>query len=246
MDFNLSEEQQQFADALRRWIVRDYSFEQRHKIVHSEQGVSAQAWDTLVELGMTALPVPAAQGGFDGSAVDLMVVMQELGRGLVVEPYWSTVLGAEFLKRAGGHDALLEKIAAGTQRLACALGEKQARYDLFDITTSVTAEAGGYRINGMKTVVLHGAQADTLIVSARSAGATRDLDGISLSCWRPITPAYRVAITVPSMASAPPIFRSTMCSCRPRRCWARAGLAGRCWTRYPTMALHCCAPKRLA
>src|SRR5881628_3000032 len=117
MDFNLTPEQQQFADALRRWIERDYSFEQRNKIVHSEQGVSAKAWSTLAELGMTALPVPAAQGGFDGSAVDLMVVMQELGRGIVVEPYWSTVLGAEFLKRAGGHGALIESArSAGATR----------------------------------------------------------------------------------------------------------------------------------
>src|SRR5438552_17554807 len=135
MDFNLTPEQQQFADALRRWIERDYSFEQRNKIVHSEPGVSAKAWSTLAELGMTALPVPAAQGGFDGSAVDLMVVMQELGRGIVVEPYWSTVLGAEFLKRAGGHGALLEKIAPGELQLAGVQGGQPARYDRFDVPT---------------------------------------------------------------------------------------------------------------
>ncbi|MFC3111068.1 acyl-CoA dehydrogenase family protein [Undibacterium arcticum] len=180
MNFNLTQEQQQFADALRRWIERDYSFEQRNRIVHSERGVSQEAWRTLAELGMTALPVPAEQGGFDGSAIDLMVVMQELGRGIVIEPYLSTVLGTEFLKRAGGHDALLERIAAGELQLACALGEKQARYDLFDIATSATADAGGYRIDGVKTVVLHGAQAGALIVSARSFGATREMAGISL------------------------------------------------------------------
>ena len=96
MDFNLKEEQQQFADALRRWIDKDYGFDVRHRIVHSQSGVSDVAWNTLVELGMTALPVPEEQGGFNGSAVDLWVVMQEIGRGLVVEPYFATVWGAQF------------------------------------------------------------------------------------------------------------------------------------------------------
>src|SRR5438046_3110783 len=100
MDFTLKEEQQQFADGLRRWIAKDYNFEARRKIIHSETGVSDAAWATLAELGMTALPVPEAQGGFSGSAVDMFVVMQEIGRGLVVEPYLATVLGAQFLKLA--------------------------------------------------------------------------------------------------------------------------------------------------
>src|ERR1700741_4522619 len=98
MDFNFKEEQQQFADALKRWVAKDYSFEERARIIGSEAGVSDVAWATLVELGMTALPVPEEQGGFSGSAVDMFVVMQELGRGLVVEPYLATVLGAEFLR----------------------------------------------------------------------------------------------------------------------------------------------------
>ena len=92
--------------------AKDYGFEQRKQIIHSAAGVSDEAWSALAELGMTALPVPEAQGGFNGSAVDMLVVMQELGRGLVVEPYWATVLGAEFLKRAGGHEAMLEQVAS--------------------------------------------------------------------------------------------------------------------------------------
>jgi alkylation response protein AidB-like acyl-CoA dehydrogenase len=180
MDFNFTQEQQQFSDALRRWIEKDYGFEQRNKIIHSDQGVSDKAWTTLTELGMTALPVPEAQGGFNGSAVDMMAVMQELGRGMVVEPYFATVLGAEFLKLGGGQDALLEQIAAGKLKLACALGEKQSRHDLSDIATTAKASGDGYLINGTKTVVLHGAQAGMLIVSARTGGAQRDTAGISL------------------------------------------------------------------
>ncbi|HEX2531944.1 MAG TPA: acyl-CoA dehydrogenase family protein [Burkholderiaceae bacterium] len=180
MNFNFTQEQQQFSDALRRWIEKDYTFEDRKQIVHSEQGISDKAWATLTELGMTALPVPEAQGGFNGSAIDMMVVMQELGRGLVVEPYFATVLGAEFLKCAGGQEALLERVAGGELKLACALGEKEARYDLFDIATTAQANGDGYLLNGTKTVVIHGAQASVLIVSARTGGAQRDTDGISL------------------------------------------------------------------
>jgi alkylation response protein AidB-like acyl-CoA dehydrogenase len=180
MDFNFTQEQQQFADALQRWIAKDYHFEQRNKIVHSPAGVSDAAWATLAELGMTALPVPEEQGGFNGSAVDMLVVMQEIGRGLLVEPYLATVIGVEFLKRGGSHPALLEQVAGGELKLASALGERQARHELFDITTTAQANADGFVLNGVKTVVLHGAQAGYLIVSARTSGGQRDLDGISL------------------------------------------------------------------
>ena len=180
MDFNFTEEQQQFADALRRWIDKDYTFDHRKKIVLSESGISDTAWNTLAELGMTALPIPEEQGGFNGSALDLHVVMHEIGRGLVIEPFLASVMAAQCLKLAGGHAHLLEKIAAGELKMACAFGEKQARHDSFDITTSASANAGGFVLNGTKTVVLHGAQADYLVVSARTSGAQRDTTGISL------------------------------------------------------------------
>jgi alkylation response protein AidB-like acyl-CoA dehydrogenase len=180
MDFEFTQEQQQFSDALRRWMEKDYTFEHRKKIIHSESGVSTDAWNTLAELGMTALPVPEEQGGFSGSAIDMLVVMKEIGRGLVVEPYLATALGAQFLKLAGKQESLLEQVAAGGVKLAAALGEKQARFDLFDIQTTATASGDGYVINGAKVVVIHGGQADQLIVSARSSGQQRDTNGISL------------------------------------------------------------------
>ncbi|WP_208277668.1 acyl-CoA dehydrogenase family protein [Massilia oculi] len=183
MHFELNGEQQQLADAIRRWIGRDYGFETRRAIVHSESGVSPDAWATMVELGLTALPVPEEHGGFGGDAVAMFAVMQELGRGLVVEPYVATVLGAEFLRLGGGHGALLERVAGGEVKLACALGERQSRHDAFDIATRAEAVDGGYRLHGEKRVVLHGAQADALIVSARSAasaGNGQGMDGVSL------------------------------------------------------------------
>ncbi|MEW6020705.1 MAG: acyl-CoA dehydrogenase family protein [Pseudomonadota bacterium] len=180
MDFHFNPEQTQFADALKRWIARDYGFEARRAIVHSEAGVSDAAWATLAELGMTALPVPEAQGGFSGSAVDMFVVMQELGRGLVVEPYFATVLGAEFLRLGGLHPQLLERVASGDLKLACALGERQSRHELRDIATRAQPDGDGYLLNGEKKVVLHGAQAGMLVVSARSGGEQRAEEGISL------------------------------------------------------------------
>jgi alkylation response protein AidB-like acyl-CoA dehydrogenase len=180
MNFDFKEEQLQFADALKRWIGRDYGFEQRRAIVRSEQGTSDAAWATLAELGMTALPVPEEQGGFNGTAVDLFVVMRELGRGLVVEPYFATVLGAHFLKLGGVHGALLERVAAGELKLACALGERQSRHDLRDILTRAEQTGDGWRLSGAKSAVVHGAEAGVLVVSARSAGGQRDEDGITL------------------------------------------------------------------
>ncbi len=100
MDFKLTQEQQQFAEAIRRWAEKDYGFEQRKHIIGSAEGTSSKAWSELAELGATALPIPRRiREEFSGSAVDMMVVMQELGRGLVVEPYFATVLAAEFLKK---------------------------------------------------------------------------------------------------------------------------------------------------
>ncbi|KFI07844.1 acyl-CoA dehydrogenase family protein [Massilia sp. BSC265] len=180
MNFDFNPEQLQFADALKRWIGRDYGFEQRRAIVASNQGTSDAAWARLVELGMTALPVPEEQGGFDGTAVDLFVVMRELGRGLVVEPYFATVLGARFLKLGGAHGHLLEQVAEGRLKLACALGERQARHDLHDIATRAEGNAGGWRLDGEKTAIVHGAGAGVLVVPARSSGGQRDQAGITL------------------------------------------------------------------
>jgi len=176
MNFNLSDEQKQLADAIRRFVEKSYDFESRKKNIKSEQGYGANAWGALVELGLTALPVPEEQGGFSGTAVDMMVVLQELGRGLVVEPYQATVVGAQALKLAGGQEALLEQVAGGEVKLATAFGEQQSRYELNNVR--VTAKGG--KLNGKKTVVVHGAQADKLVVSARTSGAQRDQDGISL------------------------------------------------------------------
>ncbi|WP_225033413.1 acyl-CoA dehydrogenase family protein [Paraburkholderia sp. XV] len=174
MDFNFTDEQQQFADALRRYLDKQYGFEARQAIVRTEAGVSDEHWSAFAELGLTTLPVPEAQGGFDGGTIDMLVVMQELGRAMVVEPYWSTAVGIEALKLSGTGDgddaALLERAAQGEIRLAVAFHEPGARYDLFSIDTTATRHGDGYALSGTKSVVQHGAQADHWIVPARLDG----------------------------------------------------------------------------
>ncbi|CAG4928064.1 acyl-CoA dehydrogenase family protein [Paraburkholderia saeva] len=174
MDFTFNDEQQQFADALRRYLDKNYGFEARQSIVRTEAGVSDTHWSAFTELGLTALPVPEAQGGFSGSPVDMLVVMQELGRALVIEPYWATAVGIEALRLAGtgeGDDAqLLERAAAGEIKLAVAFHEPAARYDIFTVETTATKRGEGYVLTGRKSVVQHGAQADYWIVPARLDG----------------------------------------------------------------------------
>ncbi|QQC65143.1 acyl-CoA dehydrogenase family protein [Paraburkholderia ginsengisoli] len=215
MDFTFNDEQQQFADALRRYLDKSYGFEARQAIVRSESGVSDTHWAAFAELGLTALPVPEAQGGFNGGPIDMLVVMQELGRALVVEPYWATAVGIEALRLAGtgeGEDAsLLERAAQGEIKLAVAFHEPHARYDLFDIGTTANGQGEQQTLSGTKSVVLHGAQAHAWIVPARLNGeialfvVARDAAGVKVTDYRTIdgqraatlefsdTPARRLA-----------------------------------------------------
>ena len=197
MDFELNPEQQQLADAVRRWADKDYGFDARKAIIASAEGVSGQAWQGLAEIGVPALPVPSEHEGFDGTAIDQMVVMQALGRALVVEPVLATAIGTHCLKRAGGRGELLSQVAAGEIKLACAFGERQARHELFNIATTALRQGEHYLINGSKTGVLHGAQAGHLIVSARTAGGQRDTQGISLF----VLPADTPGVSVQDMRS---------------------------------------------
>lgn len=198
MDFNFTDEQQQFADALRRYLDKQYGFEARQAIVRSKDGVSHEHWQAFTELGLTALPVPEAQGGFDGGAVDMLVVMQELGRALVVEPYGATAVGIEALRLAGSGDgedaALLARTATGEIRLAVAFHEPHARHDLFEIATIATGSGAdnAYALSGTKSLVQHGSQADYWIVPARLDGeialfvVERGASGVKLDDYRTI------------------------------------------------------------
>ncbi len=179
MNFEFTSEQTQLADTVRRLIEKDYGFDTRKRIVSSKTGTSDEVWAKLVDLGLTALPMPEAQGGFDGGAVDLLLVMQELGRGLMAEPYFATIFAAEFVKRAGddAQRARLDEVAGGSLKMAAALGEGESRHDLSVVALKAEASGSGYTLSGRKSVVLFGAQADRLIVSARLSPGE---DGLAL------------------------------------------------------------------
>jgi alkylation response protein AidB-like acyl-CoA dehydrogenase len=184
MNFNLTDEQQQLRDTLARFVQKDYSFEKRKAILKSKDGISREAWKQFADMGLTALGLPEAHGGLPGTPVDTMVVMELFGRGLVVEPYLATVvLGAELIARAGSEAqqaAILPKVAEGSHLLALAHDEAGARYELEHVATTAKKQGDHYVLNGAKTVVIHGAQADTLVVSARTSGKPRDAKGIAL------------------------------------------------------------------
>ena len=185
MDFQYTEEQSLLTDSVMRFVEKEYDFEKRRRIVASAEGFSDAAWKQFAEMGLMSIPLPAEHGGFGGTAVDLIGVMQAFGDGLVVEPYVPTVvLGAGLIQRAGTAEqqaALLPKVADGSLKLAFGHGERNTRYELTQVHARAEGSgAGGWVLNGEKTVVQGAPLADKLIVSARTSGVVGDSDGISL------------------------------------------------------------------
>lgn len=196
MDFDLTPEQLQFKDALTRWIAKDYSFDHRKQVIRSMDGTSSEDWNVMAGLGLMALVVPSYAGGFDGTSVDMMIAMQEIGHGLVIEPYLPTIMGAQFLIHTNSQPELLTAVAEGRIKISCALAERESRYDLFDVCSNAVQTNDGFVISGEKTVVVHGDSADKIIVSARTSGSRRDASGLTLfvvdsSCPGLSTRSYR-------------------------------------------------------
>jgi len=185
MDFDLTEEQRLLKESVDRTIEDAYGdFEKRKTYQAESAGWSTELWTKYAELGVLGLPFAEADGGFGGGPVETMIVMEAIGRGLVVEPYLSTVvLGGGFLRLGGTpaqRETYIPQIAEGSLRLAFAQTERQARYDLHDIATTARRDGDGFVLDGHKSVVLHGDSAELLVVSARTSGNRRDRDGISL------------------------------------------------------------------
>jgi alkylation response protein AidB-like acyl-CoA dehydrogenase len=184
MDFAYSEEQRMLADSVGRFARDVYSFENWRKLSDTEDGFDRAHWARMAELGWLGACLPEEYGGLNGGGVEAMVIAEAFGRGLVQEPYmWTAIVGAG-LVLAGGSAAqraeLLPAIAEGGLILSLASAEPQSRFDLNDVACSAKAEGGGYVLSGHKSVVFHAQSADRLIVAARTAGAQRDRDGISL------------------------------------------------------------------
>ncbi len=184
MDFSFSDEQAMLADSVTRYIDNDYDFDRRMKTVEGDADFDADVWATFAELGWTAMLFDEEDGGFGGGAVDLMLIMEQLGRGLVVEPFLANVvLAGGVIKRASRGEqraALIEGVIEGSRQLALAFAEPQARYNIADIRTSAVADGDSFLLNGRKNLVLNGGSADTLIVPARTSGGQADTDGITL------------------------------------------------------------------
>lgn len=184
MNFSYSEEQQLLQDSVSKFIQQEYSFEQRKASVKASGGFSRDKWKTIADMGLFGIPFSEADGGFGGSGIDMMILMEQFGRGLVVEPYLATVVLAGGLIQRGGSDAqkksLLPKIIDGSLLMAFAHSEPKARYELNNVAASAKKDGDAYVLNGRKAVVLHGDSADKLIVSARTSGNARDAKGISL------------------------------------------------------------------
>jgi alkylation response protein AidB-like acyl-CoA dehydrogenase len=183
MDFNFSDEQSMLRDSVARYLADHYDFSQRQAAIRSAEGWRPRIWRGLAEdLGILGAPFSEELGGLGGGAVETMIVMQEIGKALVIEPYLDTVvIGGGLLRRWSGPRAreLIAQIIAGETRFAFAHLEPGSRFDLADVTTVATVQGGGWRLEGLKDAVIAAPFATHLIVTARTRGVRRDRDGVS-------------------------------------------------------------------
>jgi len=182
MDFDFSDDQEMLRDTVRKWVEKDYTFERRRTIVKAG-GFSKEAWAGLADLGLLGLYVPEAQGGMGLGPIDAMVVMEELGRGIVMEPFAAVSLVAASLLTAGHAPSAalwLQGIAEGKEIVVLAHQERRARYRLAHVETTAKNVGGTWQLSGLKSVVPAGAHAGAFIVPARVSGAVDDAAGIAL------------------------------------------------------------------
>ena len=184
MNFEFSYDQQQLADSVRKFLANDYSFDKRKAILQSASGVSDSVWSTFAKMGLTAIALPEADGGFGGGAVDLMAVMEACGEALVVEPLLDNIgLAGRLVAKAGSpgqRAALLPGLVGGSSRFAFAGLEPAGRYGLVPAITAARAVGEGWLLDGEKCVVIGAVSAQWLIVSALTDGAAGDSAGVSL------------------------------------------------------------------
>ena len=182
MDFDFTDDQDSLRDAVRRWVDKGFTFERRHGLAKAG-GATRAVYTELAELGLTGLVVPEAHGGLGLGAVDAMVVSEVLGHGLVNAPYTFAALMAPRMLAVAPealHAQWLPAMASGEAMVVPALQERAARYQLTQVSTRATQTASGWQLDGRKTVVPGGDEADAFIVPARVSGADNDAAGIAL------------------------------------------------------------------
>jgi alkylation response protein AidB-like acyl-CoA dehydrogenase len=184
MDFNFTEEQSMVRDTVASFLQDKYDFETRRKIVSSDAGWRADYWKAFAEeLGILGASFSEELGGLGGGPIDNMIIMEEFGKALVIEPYLGTVvIGGGFMKHSGyaGAASVIEGIVGGTTTVAFAYAEPQARYTWQDLKTTAKKDGSGWVLNGHKAVVVGAPFASHLIVTARTGGAQRDAGGVGV------------------------------------------------------------------
>ncbi len=184
MDLSFNEVQTMLADSIEKFIANDYDFDTRQKYAGSAVGYSPEVWQTFAELGWTAVNFSEEDGGFDGGPVDLIIVMEQLGRGLVVEPYLANVvLAGGVLKRAANQaqkEQWLQAVIGGELQATLAFVEPSAGYDIENVATTAVRDGDSWKLNGHKGYVLNGGSAELIVVPARTSGGGSDSSGISL------------------------------------------------------------------
>src|ERR1700723_3436296 len=184
MDFDLSEEQRLLKESVDGLLGNSYDFDARKKYMAEKGGWSKAVWGKFAEQGLLGLPFAEDDGGFGAGAIETMIVMEALGKALLLEPYLATVvIGGGFLRRGGSAEpkaAYIPAIIDGSKTFAFAQLEKNSRYDLGDVSTSAKKKGDGFVIDGEKFVVLNGENADTLVVTARTKGGQRDRSGVGV------------------------------------------------------------------
>src|SRR4051812_9102341 len=184
MAFSLTQEQTMLKDSVDRFLAKNFSFEQRRKMLADRQPMSAQLWQGLAELGVLGVPFSPEDGGFGGGGVETMLVMQALGRSLAIEPYLATVVLAGSCIALGAAEwqkkILLPGIMDGSLIMAFAHTEPNARFDLARVETRAVRDGNNFVLEGAKSLVMHGSTADKFIVSARTSGNDEDARGVTL------------------------------------------------------------------
>jgi pimeloyl-CoA dehydrogenase small subunit len=184
MDFSFTSEQDMLRDTVAKLVAQQYDFDTRRKVAKSDAGWRPEMWSQFAELGLLGASFSEAEGGFGGGAIEAMIISEEFGKGLVLEPYLQTVvIGGNFL-RHGGTDAQKEEhiagLIGGETIFAFAYSEPKSRFDLNDVSTTAKKDGAGYTLNGHKAVVLGAPFATHLIVTARTSGGQRDAKGVSV------------------------------------------------------------------
>ena len=184
MDLSISEEQSAIRDVISRFIENEYDFEKRMSIAEGDTAFDSDVYNFFVEQGFTAIPFSEEDGGLNGGPIETMLIMKEIGRGLVLEPYLENViLAGGVLKRLATDEQKskwLSKIINGELQSTLAFTEPQSRFNLNDVATIAKDNGDKVIINGKKSFVLNGKEADIIIVPARTSGSQTETEGISL------------------------------------------------------------------